>query len=213
MGLRVNMKRLTVGGVLAFAFVGLSVGTASAHVTVKPSDVKTATYQVFTVSVPNEKDIATTAVKIDVPAEIASITPTQKSGWTVTTEKTGEGESAKISSVTWSGGQIGEGLRDEFTFSAKTPAEPTKLRWNAYQTYANGTVVSWDQEESVTGGHGADENKGPFSVTNIVDETVNEGASVEAVQAAKQTADRATYFSIAAIAIALIAAFFATRNK
>ena len=201
------MKRISLAAVLMFVFVGLSVSTASAHVTVKPGEVATATYQTFTVSVLNEKDIPTTAVRVVVASGVANVTPTQKSGWSIETKQDGE----SVVEITWKDGEVGKGLRDEFTFSAKTPAEPGKIEWKAYQTYSDGTVVAWDQAETGDG-HG-DENKGPFSVTSVVADTSPNTATGEAVAQANSNAQRAMYIAIAAVAIALISVFFATRKK
>lgn len=61
--------------------------TAVAHVTVKPGETTPSTYQVFTVNVPNEKDIPTVSVRLVVPETITGVTPTTKAGWEIVTEK------------------------------------------------------------------------------------------------------------------------------
>ncbi len=208
-------KKLSTVG-LVVGVVTLAFGsTASAHVTVRPGEATTASYQTFTVSVPNEKNIPTTRVGLRIPSEIKTITPTQKTGWRIAVEKEGTGEDAVVSSVTWSGGSIGAGLRDEFTFSAKTPDAATELQWKAYQTYADGTVVSWDSDSE--GGHGSEAgNTGPFSVTHVVAETAQDKALKNADQAAataQTTANRSLYVGIAAIIVGLIGIFLATRKQ
>ena len=204
---RIVMKRISLASVLMFVFVGLSVTNASAHVTVKPGEVQTASYQTFTVSVPNEKEIPTTQVRVVVPAGVTSVTPTQKSGWVTETKKDGD----TVTEITWKDGEVGEGFRDEFTFSAKTPADAGKIEWKAYQTYSDGTVVAWDQAVA-NDGHG-DENKGPLSVTSVVAETKADTANSEEVANANSKAERAMYIAVAAVVIALIAVFFATRKN
>lgn len=201
------LKRLSLSAVVMFVFVGLSATSVSAHVTVKPGEVPTSTYQVFTVSVPNEKEIPTTSVRVEVPENITNVTPTKKAGWEIEVSRNGE----NVSSITWKGGEVPDGLRDEFTFSAKTPAEAGSVNWKAYQTYSDGTVVAWDQAETGDG-HG-DENKGPFSVTSIVAQTQNETVNNKEVSEANAKADRANYIAIAAVVVALIAIFFATRKN
>jgi len=70
--------------------------------------------------------------------------------------------------ITWSGGEIGAGYRDEFTFSAKTPDQPADLQWKAYQTYGDGTTVSWDQQPTSANSEDKDDaTTGPFSVTKL----------------------------------------------
>lgn len=203
---------------LAFAFVFITVNTASAHVVVKPSEVVTAGYQTFTVGVPNEKDIPTVSVKVIMPENLENATPTQKSGWQIVKEISGNGEDAKTASITWEGGSIAEGTRDDFTFSAKVPEQTTSLQWKAYQTYADGTVVSWDQEPE-EGGHGhsnSEPNTGPFSVTEVVKESSQDNSISKADQAAadaKVAAERALYAAIAAIALSVVGIFLAFRKK
>ncbi len=207
MSARIVMKRISLAAVLMFVFVGLSVSNASAHVTVKPGEVTTATYQTFTVSVPNEKELPTTAVRVVVPNGVTNVTPTQKDGWVTETKKDGD----TITEITWKNGQIGQGLRDEFTFSAKTPTEAATIQWKAYQTYSDGLVVAWDQAES-SDSHGS-ENSGPLSVTSIVTAPTQNAATTVALEAANTKAERALYIAIVAVVIALISVFFATRKK
>lgn len=200
-------KKISLGAAAVFVLLGLSVSTASAHVTVKPGEVATSTYQVFTVSVPNEKDIPTTGVRLVVPETITNVTPTQKAGWDIEVKEDGD----RTSEISWKGGEVADGTRDEFTFSAKTPAEVGSVNWKAYQTYSDGSVVAWDQEESGDG-HG-DEDKGPFSVTSVVATPADKAVNSEAVKKAHSQANRALYIAVAAVLIALIAVYFATRKS
>lgn len=147
-------------GILALMLFGTSI--ASAHVTVKPNKVTASTFQTFSVSVPNEKDLATTQVRLVIPEGLSFVTPTVKPGWSISLKKEGEGETAKVTEITWSNGTIPAEQRDEFSFSAKTPAGATSLIWKAYQSYADGTLVSWDQAPN----SGAEEGT-PYSETAV----------------------------------------------
>lgn len=151
--------------------------TASAHVVVKPGDVTTGSFQTFTMGVPNEKGGAVVAVKLLIPENVSSVTPTVKQGWTITTEKTGEGEAAVVKSITWTGGTIGTGLRDDFTFSAKTPDQAADLQWKAYETYDSGLTVAWDksagQQPKKADGSPDFSKSGPFSVTKVADKAAS----------------------------------------
>lgn len=153
-------------------------GTASAHVVVKPGDAATGTFQTFTVGVPNEKGGSVVTIKLLIPEGVTNVTPNEKPGWTIATEKTGEGEEAVTTSITWSGGAVTENRRDDFSFSAKTPDQATDLQWKAYETYDNGVTISWDKsaEEQPKKEDGSPDfsKSGPFSVTKV---------------AAKETAD------------------------
>lgn len=145
--------------VLPLASLILSVGIASAHVEVTPTNAPLASHQEFSVQVPNEKDIPTTEVRLIIPEGIEQVMPNVKPGWLVTMKKNGD----KVTEIVWSKGQIPADMRDVFVFSAKTPATKQQLIWKAYQTYADGTVVAWDAAEET----GED---GSYSVTEVDDE-------------------------------------------
>jgi uncharacterized protein YcnI len=149
---------------LAVVVAMLGAGVASAHVTIKPNQVGVGAFQTFTVGVPNEKDIVVTGVRLVMPSGLGEVSVTVKPGWTVQTQKSGD----EVTEISWSGGSIPAEQRDDFTFSAQAPADPTDLQWKAYQTYEDGTVVSWDQDPAVS--KDAVDNKGPFSVTNVVND-------------------------------------------
>lgn len=210
-----SIRKVTTIGASALAVTLVLHTTAFAHVTVKPAEVVVAGYQTFTVSVPNEKTMPTVSVKVLIPEPIASATPTQKSGWEIVKETTGTGEAVVTTSLTWQGGSIADGTRDEFTFSAKVPEKTGELQWKAYQTYADGTVVAWDK--ATEGGHGeGDANSGPFSVTKIVSESAQTTATQKADQAAadaKTTSERSLYVGIAALALSIVGIFLVTRKK
>jgi len=221
-GLKKFMSVMALAGVVVL----VSGSVASAHVVVRPNEVTTASFQTFTVGVPNERDTPTLKVKLLIPDGLDHVSPTQKTGWLITLDKTGEGEAAKVTAITWAAPMgiiddtfgweagISVGMRDDFTFSAKTPASATELQWKAYQTYADGTVVSWDQAES-SDGHG-DGTTGPFSVTKVVETTAQDEALANAQQAAtdaKTAADWALYSGVAGIILGLTALFFATRKR
>ncbi len=208
MGIVSTMKKVSLLFVASLTIASIFPVVAFAHVVVKPGEVTTASYQTFSVNVPNEKDIPTVGVKVLIPENVASVTPTKKMGWKITTET----EDDVVTAIVWSGGEIADGLRDEFTFSAKTPEVAGVIKWKAYQTYSDGTVVAWDQEESDEGHeHSGDEAAGPLSITDVVvSPEVEAGTDTVRIQA---TAERAQYVAVVAIVLALIAVFIATRKR
>src|SRR5918998_5039314 len=105
--------------VLAATLIMLATSAALAHVTVRADNVAPGGYAKYTVRVPNESDSAsTTKVEVRLPAgfEGASVQP--KPGWVV--EVTG-------GVLTISGGKIGPGQFDEFSFSARNPEAAADL--------------------------------------------------------------------------------------
>ncbi len=198
-------------GALLLAAIALPA-SVSAHVVVKPAEVVTAGFQTFTIGVPNEKEVPTTKVRLDIPKGLNYVSPTKKQGWTISTEKSGSGEDATVTSITWENGTVEEGFREEFTFSAQVPAKATDLQWKAYQTYANGTVVAWDKADDKQ----KIENSGPFSVTKVVAQTEAETLLKNAearADSAKSNADTALYVAIFSLLAAGAGIYLTTRNK
>lgn len=209
-------QKLSVFGVLLGVATLAFSASASAHVVVKPAEVVTAGFQTFTVGVPNEKDISTTSVKLVIPAGLKYVQPTQKAGWQIDVEKEGTGEDATVKSITWSGNEVKAGFRDDFTFSGQVPEKATELQWKAYQTYSDGTVVSWDKASSGDDHESEDENSGPFSVTKVVTDTATDASIKKADQAAadaKSAANTALYVGIAGVVVGLAGVYFGTRKK
>ena len=173
---------------LVLLTVSLLTATLSfAHVSVKPNQVGVAAYQTFNVSVPNEKDNPTTGIRLVIPAGLEHTSPNVKPGWSVEIKRAGEsmkgevlntGEKAPdpetVTEIIWTGGSIPAGMRDDFYFSAKTPADPGELQWKAYQTYADGVTVAWDlaKDAQPKDASGADDFSvsGPYSTTKIVND-------------------------------------------
>lgn len=145
-------------------FIPLMSVPAYAHVIVTPNQIGVAAETIFSVSVPNEKDVAVTQVKLLIPGGVTDVTPTAKEGWTILTTFDGD---HNISSVTWSG-TIPVGERQDFSFSAQAPGQTTELDWKAYQTYADGSIVHWDQKPA--GSDDATGDSGPYSVTKVIND-------------------------------------------
>ena len=161
-------NKVAVIGVLALVFTLVTPGAVFAHVVVTPNEALTGAYETFTTSVPNEKDIPVTGIRVVIPDSIESATPTVKPGWEIQTKKNGE----KVTEIIWTGGMIPAEQRDTFTFSAHLSDKTGDINWKAYQTYQDGSVVSWDQQPVEDHGHeNEDESKGPYSTTTVTDES------------------------------------------
>jgi len=108
-----------------------------------------------------------------------------------------------------------EGFRDELSLSAKLPDTPGSISWKAYQTYADGTVVAWDQSDS-SQNHDENKNSGPASVTEVKEAT---GSPIANNESSKNSAQANTmsewslYIAVVAIVVALTAIFFSTRKS
>jgi uncharacterized protein YcnI len=201
---------LTIGSLV---FVNTSV---YAHVTVKPAEVGVGKYQNFVVSVPVEKENPTVSVKLLIPGGVESVMPNVKPGWKIDTKKIGQGEEAVVSEILWSAGSIPPGQRDEFVFSAKTPATTTTLEWKAYQTYQDGTVVAWDKSSEELKDKKEVENIGPFSQTKIVDDIAQSTATPKSTQENLSSGSDSGILQMvayASLAISLIALVISLKKK
>ena len=152
--------------VTAAAIVAGSLTVAApawAHVSIQPPTAEAGGFATFAVQVPNERAASTTSVQVVFPADQAipyvSVEPTP--GWTASVEKRTlaepiEAEGSKItevvSSITWTGGAIGEGQFQQFLISAgPLPTGVDALEFKAIQTYANGEVVRWIEPTPASG--------------------------------------------------------------
>jgi len=167
------INKIVAVGLIASALIVVTPNLAAAHVVVSPSSALTGEYETFTTSVPNEKEIPVTGLRLVIPDSIESVTPTVKSGWEIAITKKDD----KVTEISWTGGSIPAEQRDEFTFSAHLPSKAGDITWKAYQTYKDGSVVAWDQKPSEDAHHEGEEGKGPYSVTTVSDELEKEASA------------------------------------
>jgi uncharacterized protein YcnI len=123
-------------------------GSAWAHATLSPPVAKAKVLQQFTLSVPTEKEGATTTkIELVVPSGFAIDSFEPESGWKREVKAQGSGERAVIQDVTWSGGAVPTGEDSVFRFAASATSTKT-LTFTVRQTYSDGTVVDWSGPES-----------------------------------------------------------------
>jgi uncharacterized protein YcnI len=150
------MNRLFVGAAALSTCTMLAVSApAWAHVVVNPEQVPAGDYETLTVSVPTEKEVPTTKIRVEVPEGflLSGVQPVP--GWEYAFEEDG----GVVTAVTWSGGEIGPREFQQFLIQAQAPEEPGEYPWRVFQTYADGSVVEW------TGPPDAEE---PASVVEVV---------------------------------------------
>lgn len=113
--------------------------------------------------VPNESTTgaATTTLTVDL-TNVSAVRTEAEPGWTADLDR--DGSSGPVRSVTWTAapnGGIGVGEFGVFRISAKLPDADT-VSFPATQTYADGTVVKWDQPS--TAGQAEPEHPAPTLV-------------------------------------------------
>lgn len=202
-----NYKKLLVVPGLLFTFL-LMASPSFAHVSVKPVQVGVAQYNDFVISVPNEETTPTVQLRLVVPEGLKNVTPNVKPGWNIQVKKSGDGDSATVSEIMWTGGNIPVGQRDQFTFSAQTPSKEAVLVWKAYQTYGDGDTVAWENDPSKIkpAASGEDDHTmpRPYSETKVVNDLA--AMPTQAQTSSKSTSDTSQF---AMVALALSAAAIA----
>jgi uncharacterized protein YcnI len=188
----------------ATALVLLFASVASAHVTVSPSQSGVGAWETYTLKVPVEKESPTVQIDLRIPAgaEFKQYEPTP--GWKVTIDGN------KISWIA-TGDGIQAGQFQRFTFTAKNPDQAGKIAWDAYQHYADGTLVQWSGEEG---------SESPHSITEIsgsaADSSHSHGGSMDMdmgddteTTATSSTTSPVGYIALIASILALLLAVIA----
>jgi uncharacterized protein YcnI len=156
------LRRVGVAGLVVGAIVLLG-GPAWAHVEVTPDSAPQGGDAVLAFTVPDESEtLSTTEVAVFFPTDhpIAEALVEPIAGWTAKVDtmkvdqpiETDQGSVTEaVKSVTWTGGKIGPGDFQQFKVSVGLPKEGESLTFKTLQTYSDGSVVRWIEEESPTG--------------------------------------------------------------
>ena len=150
------ISRVLISGAAAAAlYVGAVSATppAWAHVHASSDTAIRGAMAIVTFQVPNESDkgAATTALTVTLP-DVASAGTEAMPGWTAKLDR--DAASGTVHSVTWTAapnGGIGVDQFALFRISVKLPDADT-VSFPATQTYADGSVVKWDQAALPDGG-------------------------------------------------------------
>ena len=136
---------------VAAAAVFLLLGTAiSAHVMVSPPRSKPGITQTYELRIRNESTVATTAVELQIPADVTVISVASPPVGTVETPKLG----TRVTGITWHV-TVEPSKYVALKFDARNPGSG-ELHWNIRQEMADGSVVDWSdapgakQKASVT---------------------------------------------------------------
>lgn len=146
--------RAQVFVVLFLVLAVLTPSVASAHAVVSPKTSVPGRFEMYTLRVPCEKDVATTRVEIHFPAGMRVVSFEDVPGWQlqIITDST-----KAVTGAVWTGTLLPKHFV-EFPFEAGNPKTATRVAWPVYQTYANGERVEWT---------GPEHTKTPAPVTSI----------------------------------------------
>lgn len=145
---------IAVGAVVVLAFgSALQTPAAWAHVHASSDNAVRGAMALVAFQVPNESNTgaATTALSVALP-DVASARTESMPGWTARLDR--DAASGAVRSVTWTaapGGGIAPDQFALFRLSVKLPDTDT-VSFPATQSYADGTVVKWDQAPLPDGG-------------------------------------------------------------
>lgn len=201
------MKKLLASATLSVVIVLAVPAITFAHVVVTPVKAGIGASALFTVSVPNEKQVAVTSVLLDIPKGVQDVQPDTIAGWSIATTQDSSGN---IASITWTG-NIPVGEREDLPFKAQTPASAGSLDWKAYQTYADGTVVRWDQKPTANEKDDDSGSVGPYSVTKVVNDLNSPAPATTNPTSNKDTL--ALLFSVAAVVLSVGGLFLQPRKR
>ena len=135
------MKRFSV---LAALFV-MVPGLALAHVSVAPREAKPGAQQQYTVRVPTEGHVATTAVYLQVPEGMTVTDVPHPEGATHEVKRDGN----RIIAITWTK-EIPPKQSAQFLFTATTPPAAGQIAWKVQQRFADGTSRDWTPGTALT---------------------------------------------------------------
>lgn len=186
---------------MALAALALLAGGAApavAHVDVLPTEVAQGEPLQFTIRVPNERDLATTKVRVDFPAQVTvySFAPPPP-GWTMLPVRSAD---KRFRSVVYSGGEIPVGQYADFHVLG-TPFEAGTALWKTRQTYADGAVKPWTGAPEKPGEVAAE--SGPAAPGPAAAVTVAEPGQAVGVTSTTTTDDSGAAIWLGVIAIAI----------
>ena len=120
------LKSLLAGAALVAALPS----TAAGHVAADPGRASAGAYQAVVFRVGHGcGEAATTALRIEIPTEMASARPQPKPGWTLEIER----QDGKVTAVTWRG-ELPDDQFDEFAMLFKLPDQPATLYFPTVQS-------------------------------------------------------------------------------
>ena len=143
---RVRSRALTGAAV---AVAGLAFASSAwAHAEISPPVAKAKTTELFTLTVPTEKEgLTTTKVELTPPSGFGIDSFVPAPGWKRDVQSAGSGEETLIQNVTWSGGKVPTEEDAVFQFLANPDSSKT-YEFKVRQTYSDGSVVDWRGPES-----------------------------------------------------------------
>lgn len=202
---RNTLRRAGAVGAAAAAILLATAIPAAAHVSVNPKEAPQGEYAKLAFRVPNERNLSTTKLEVAFPEKqpFASVSVRPVAGWKAQVTKAKLATPVKahdreiteaVSRITWTADSpataIQSGEFQEFEVSAgPMPEDADQVVFKALQTYANGEVVRWIEEQT-----GSEEPEHPAPVLKLTKAEGDDqhGDEASAAEAAAGDADAAS---------------------
>lgn len=139
-GRRRSGIRPTLVGAIALAAL-LLAAPVGAHIVATPAFLPSESSRSIDLAGPNERDDPMTGFRVTAPDGLVIAHAHDVDGWTATFDD---------SSAEWSGGSLAPDEEEIFGITLKAESEPDVLELSAEQLYADGAVVSWPVDVTVT---------------------------------------------------------------
>lgn len=111
---------------------------AQAHVSITPRQSTAGATEKYTVRIPTEGKVTTTAAELDVPEGVIVETLQAPAGWTHEINRAND----RIVSIVWKA-DVKPGEFIEVAFVARNPRSGERIVWTLRQRFADGTVTDW----------------------------------------------------------------------
>ena len=133
-------RRLGLAVVVAALAAAVVVPFAGAHAVVLPAASRPADFQQYTLTVPTERDDASTVeIDLKVPEGIGFLLAQNVPGWESKVIRRND----RIDEIRWTGGEIAPDHYATFRMIARNPVQEGVLVWRVLQKYDDGDVVRW----------------------------------------------------------------------
>ena len=129
-----NWISVVAVGTLALGFSPI----LQAHVSITPRQSTAGATEKYTVRIPTEGKVATTAAELDVPEGVIVETLQAPMGWKHEIKKADD----RIVSIVWQA-DVKPGEFIEVAFVARNPRSGSRIVWKLRQRFADGTVTDW----------------------------------------------------------------------
>jgi uncharacterized protein YcnI len=128
----------TTIGAAAAALAFLLPAVATAHVSITPRQSTHGITERYTVRIPTEGKVATTAAELEAPEGVIIETVQAPAGWKHEIRRKDD----RIVAITWQA-DVKPGEFIEVGFVARNPRQGNRIVWILRQRFADGTVTDW----------------------------------------------------------------------